>query len=134
MNDNSSIDYRGYMKVLTKFTSEIEDFLTDETLKAIDYGILDLHKIENRELRETLYFIEELLTVELELNYLINETGIFRVSKKGNFWYYKQENYIIKAASLVELERKVTYENRIWYIFDEDLAKIGNDSKIFAKP
>ena len=36
---------------LTKFTDEIADFLTNETLKAIDYGILDLHHIKNRELR-----------------------------------------------------------------------------------
>ena len=32
---------------LTKFTDEIADFLTNETLKAIDYGILDLHHIGN---------------------------------------------------------------------------------------
>lgn len=118
--------FRGYMRVcLAKFTSEITDFLTDETLRAIDYGVLDLHNVENRELREVLYFLEELLTAELELNYLENCTGIFRVSKKGNLWYYRQEKHIIEADSLDELERKVTYENRIWYVFDEDLANAG---------
>ena len=86
---------------LTKFTDEIADFLTNETLKAIDY----------------------LLTVELELNYLENETGIFRVCRRGNFWYYKQGKHIIKAICLDELKKQVTVENRIWYVFDEDLAK-----------
>ena len=108
---------------LTKFTDEIADFLTNETLKAIDYGILDLHHIKNRELRNVFYFLEELLTDELELNYLENKTGIFRVCRRGNFWYYKQGKHIIKAICLDELKKQVTVENRIWYVFDEDLAK-----------
>ena len=112
------------MKVsLAKFSNEIADFLTHETLKAIDYGILDLHKVDDRELREVFRFFEELLTVELEVNYLENDTGIFRVSKRGCFWYYKQEKRIIKANSLDELKKSVILENRIWYVFDEDLAK-----------
>ena len=107
---------------LANFTSEIGDFLNEETLRAIDYGILDLHQVENRELREVFYFIEELLTAELEQNYLDNDTGIFRVSKRGCLWYYKQERHMIEANTLVELKSKVIFENRIWYVFDEDLA------------
>ena len=108
---------------LAKFSSEIKDFLTIETVKAIDYGVLDLHKVENRELREVFYFFEELLAVELELNYLENKTGIFRVSKENDFWYYRQERHVIRACSLEELKRKVIVENRIWYVFDENLVK-----------
>ena len=108
---------------LAKFSSEITDFLTIETVKAIDYGVLDLHKVENRELREVFYFFEELLAVELELNYLENKTGIFRVSKENDFWYYRQERHVIRACSLEELKRKVIVENRIWYVFDENLVK-----------
>lgn len=108
---------------LAKFSSEITDFLTIETVKAIDYGVLDLHNVENRELREVFYFFEELLAVELELNYLENETGIFRVSKENDFWYYRQERHVIRACSLEELKRKVIVENRIWYVFDENLVK-----------
>ena len=92
---------------LAKFSSEITDFLTIETVKAIDYGVLDL----------------ELLAVELELNYLENKTGIFRVSKENDFWYYRQERHVIRACSLEELKRKVIVENRIWYVFDENLVK-----------
>lgn len=108
---------------LAKFSSEITDFLTIETVKAIDYGVLDLHNVENRELREVFYFFEELLAVELELNYLENKTGIFRVSKENDFWYYRQERHVIRACSLEELKRKVIVENRIWYVFDENLVK-----------
>lgn len=108
---------------LSKFSSEITDFLTIETVKAIDYGVLDLHNVENRELREVFYFFEELLAVELELNYLENKTGIFRVSKENDFWYYRQERHVIRACSLEELKRKVIVENRIWYVFDENLVK-----------
>ena len=108
---------------LAKFSSEITDFLTIETVKAIDYGVLDLHNVENRELREVFYFFEELLAVELELNYLENKTGIFRVSKESDFWYYRQERHVIRACSLEELKRKVIVENRIWYVFDETLVK-----------
>ena len=108
---------------LAKFSSEISDFLTIETVKAIDYGVLDLHNVENRELREVFYFFEELLAVELELNYLENKTGIFRVSKENDFWYYRQERHVIRACSLEELKRKVIVENRIWYVFDENLVK-----------
>ena len=108
---------------LAKFSSEITDFLTIETVKAIDYGVLDLHNVENRELREVFYFFEELLAVELELNYLENKTGIFRVSKENDFWYYRQERHVIRACSLEELKRKVIVENRMWYVFDENLVK-----------
>ena len=108
---------------LAKFSSEITDFLTIETVKAIDYGVLDLHNVENRELREVFYFFEELLAVELELNYLENKTGIFRGSKENDFWYYRQERHVIRACPLEELKRKVIVENRIWYVFDENLVK-----------
>ena len=105
-----------------KFAGEICDFLSMETLEAIDYGVLDLHNVKNRELREIFYFFEELLAAELQMNYLDNDTGIFRVSKGENFWYYKQEKHIIKANTLVELKSKVIFENRIWYVFDENLT------------
>lgn len=105
------------------FASEIMDFLSTETLRAIDYGVLDLHHIKDIELREAFCFLEELLTAELQMNYFDNSTGIFRVNTNGRFWYYKQGKHVIRADSLVELERQVNCENRIWYVFDENLAK-----------
>jgi hypothetical protein len=109
---------------LTKFTDEVADFLTNETLKAIDYGILDLHHIKNRELRNVFYFLEELLTVELELNYLENETGIFRVCRRGNFWYYKQGKHIIKAICLDELKKLI--KQKSLGISTEDIEFVTN--------
>ena len=53
-----------------KYSVEIVEFLCAETLEEIDYGILDLSRIKNYELREVLIFFEELLTMELRLNYL----------------------------------------------------------------
>ena len=108
---------------LTKFTDEIADFLTNETLKAIDYGILDLSKIRNHELREVLVFLEELLTMELKVNYLENDTGLFRVHVVEGKCYYKEFGYVIEADSVCELKELVLAEDRIWYVFDEISAQ-----------
>lgn len=104
---------------LAEFKSEIEDFFTGNTLREIDYGVLDLSHIENVELKRALRFKEELLAVELEINYLENGTGVFRVSLESRFWCYKQGKEVICASSLVELREIVESENRIWYVFDE---------------
>lgn len=108
---------------LSKFKSEIDDFCSSDTLREIDYGVLDLSHVKSIELRRALYFQEELLTVELELNYLENTTGIFRVSIEGEFWCYRNGKEVMKASSLVELEEIVGSENKIWYIFDEISAQ-----------
>ena len=106
---------------LSRFKCEIVDFCCSDTLREIDYGVLDLSQVKNHELRQALYFQEELLAVELELNYLENGTGIFRVSLEGEFWCYRQGKEVIFASSLEELKEIVEHENRIWYVFDEHL-------------
>ncbi|MBR4448533.1 hypothetical protein [Methanobrevibacter sp.] len=105
-----------------KYTVEIGEFLNVETLREIDYGILDLSGIKDCELKEVLLFFEELLTMELKLNYLENETGLFRVQVIENKYYYNEFGYIIESDSIYELKELVQSENRIWYVFDEILA------------
>ena len=46
-----------------RFNEEIVDFLSVETLEAIDYDILNLSNIEDLDLKEVFYFFEELLTL-----------------------------------------------------------------------
>lgn len=105
-----------------RYSQEVVEFLNVETLKKIDYGILDLSKIRNHELREVLVFLEELLTMELKVNYLENDTGLFRVQVVENRYCYEEFGYVIEANSIVELEELVLSENRIWYVFDDILA------------
>lgn len=107
---------------LSKYADEILDFLRTETLYAIDCGTLDLGRIRNVELKEVLYYFEELLTAELLLNYRQNGTGIFRVYRFGDIWCYCEMQCVITASSCSELERNVISQNRIWYVFDENLA------------
>lgn len=109
------IDWVGY-------SQEVVEFLNVETLKKIDYGILDLSKIRNHELREVLIFLEELLTMELKVNYLENDTGLFRVQVVEGKCYYKEFGYVIEADSVFELKELVLAEDRIWYVFDEIMA------------
>ena len=116
---------------LSRFGSEIVDFCCSDTLREIDYGVLDLSRVEDAELKQALCFQEELLTVELELNYLENDTGIFRVSLEREFWCYKHGREVISASSLVELKEIVESENRIWYVFDE-LSAQNVKSKVFS--
>lgn len=104
---------------LSIFKREIMDFCCSDTLREIDYGVLDLSKVKDAELKRALHFQEELLAVELEINYLENGTGIFRVSLEGEFWCYRQGKEVICASSLAELREIVESENRIWYVFDE---------------
>ena len=115
---------------LSKFKREMMDFCCSDTLREIDYGVLDLSHVKDIELKQALYFQEELLTVELEIYYLENSTGIFRVSLEREFWCYKQGKEVIHASSLVELKEIVESENRIWYVFDE-LSAQRVESKIF---
>ena len=61
------------------YCDEIAEFLSAETLEKIDYGILDLSKIPDMNLKELLLFFEDVLTLELEVNYQKNNTGLFRV-------------------------------------------------------
>ncbi len=106
-----------------KYTREIIEFKCAQTLEAIDWGILDLGDIDDLELKRVLIKIEEELTLELMKNYDENSTGIFRVSHFGGIWSYREFNCRIEASSLCELKRKVTAQNRIWYVFDEFSAK-----------
>ncbi len=108
---------------LTRFTAEIIDFLCTDTIRDIDYGILDLSYVDDFELREVLYALGEVLTLELKVNHLENNTGIFRVQLERNRYYYREFGYVIEADSLVELKELVLAENRIWYVFDEDLLE-----------
>ncbi|MDO5859137.1 hypothetical protein [Methanobrevibacter sp.] len=106
-----------------RYSSEIVDFLNGETLRDIDYGILDLSHVEDRQLKDIFLYLEESLTAELIFNYSQNKTGMFRVHLFGKLWCYCEREYVIVAYSVCELKESVISDNRIWYVFDEDLAK-----------
>lgn len=114
---------------LVKYSEEVVEFLNVKTLRDIDYGILDLSKIGNPELRQVLIFFEELLSLELKVNYLENGTGLFRVHAIEGRYCYKEFGYVIEADSICELKELVLAEDRIWYVFDEILARdwLGGD-------
>lgn len=105
-----------------KFRYDIIEFLCEDTLKAIDWGVLDLGHIKNYELKEILLTLETALTLELENNYKNNSTGIFRVSLQGQHWCYEENGIQIKADNLRDLKRIVKSQNRIWYVFDQELG------------
>ena len=105
------------------YSLEIEEFLNADTLRKIDYGILDLSRIMDYELKNVLYYCVELLEVELRINYKTNATGIFRVSKSENKYCYDEFGEIIQADSICELKKLVLRDSRIWYVFDEIQAK-----------
>ena len=106
-----------------RYSSEIEDFLSVQTLKQIDYGVLDLSNVRDYGLREVLGFLEELLTLELKVNYYENETGLFRVQVLEGRCCYTEFGHVLEADSISELRERVLSENRIWYVFDEVLAQ-----------
>ena len=108
---------------LVRYSSEIFDFLSVRTLREIDYGVLDLSKVEDFELKEVLCFLEDLLTMELKVNYRENETGIFRVHVSRGKYCYCEFDHVIEADSIGELRELVLSENRIWYVFDEISAR-----------
>lgn len=108
---------------LARYKSEIVDFVNVDTLREIDYGILDLSRIRDYELKNVLYYCVELLEVELRINYKTNATGIFRVSKSENKYCYDEFGEIIRADSICELKKLVLRDSRIWYVFDEIQAK-----------
>ena len=108
---------------MENYLPEIEEFLSAETLEEIDYGILDLSKVKDYELKEVYTYYGELLEMELRCNYLKNETGIFRVSAVHDRFYYCEADFVVEAESLHELKDLVLEENRIWYVFDEIALK-----------
>lgn len=109
--------------ILERYKPEIIDFVSVETLTEIDYGILDLSRIMDFELKDVLYYCAELLEVELRLNYKINDTGIFRVRRSGDVFLYEEFGEVLEADSICELEELVLRDCRIWYVFDEIQAK-----------
>ena len=108
---------------LVRYSGEIVEFLCAKTLEEIDYGILDLSYVRNMELRGILCFFEELLSMELKVNYFENSTGIFRVRVDGERLCYEEFGHVIEADSVECLKSQVLAENRIWYVFDETLAR-----------
>lgn len=106
-----------------RYSSEIEDFLSAQTLEQIDYGVLDLSNVGDYGLREVLGFLEELLTMELKVNYYENKTGLFRVQVFEGRCCYTEFGHVLEADSICELRELVLSENRIWYVFDEVLAQ-----------
>lgn len=104
---------------LIKYKAEILEFLSHETLHAIDWGILDLGHVKDLELKCVLRVYEKSLTLELMDNYKNNSTGIFRVRYNRGIWCYEEFGCRIKAENLDELKEIVTGQNRIWYVFDE---------------
>lgn len=111
------------MGIDLRFISEIVDFLSVETLEKIDYGVLDLSKIKDYELKETLYYYGELLEAELRYDYLKSTTGLFRVSAGNGKFYYCEFDIALEAESIAELKDLVLSQNRIWYAFDEVKAR-----------
>lgn len=101
-----------------RYTDEVLEFMNSDTLYEIDCGILDLSHVRDMELKNIYCYLEELLSVELELNYRQNATGIFRVYLFGDIWCYFEGECVISAYSESELKRKVTSQRRIWYVFD----------------
>ena len=79
-----------------RYSSEIEDFLSVQTLKQIDYGVLDLSNVRDYGLREVLGFLEELLTLELKVNYYENETGLFRVQVLEGRCCYTEFGHVLE--------------------------------------
>ena len=114
---------------LTHLAGDIVEFLSADTLRDIDLGVLDLSHIHDIELRQVLCFLGGALANELKLNYLEYRTGIFRVELNSNGFCYREYGYVIEADSLLELKELVLSENRIWYVFDEELL----ESLIFFK-
>lgn len=108
---------------LVRYSSEIYEFLSVQTLRDIDYGVLDLSEVKDCGLREVLHFLEELLTMELKVNYQENETGLFRVQFSRGKYCYREFGHVIEADSIGELRELVLGENRIWYVFDDILAQ-----------
>lgn len=108
---------------LVKYSGDINEFLSVKTLREIDYGVLDLSEIRDCGLKEVLYFLEELLTMELKVNYQENNTGFFRVNASGGRYCYCEFGHIIEADSIGELKELVLAENRIWYMFDDILTQ-----------
>lgn len=108
---------------LAQYSQEIYEFLSVETLEKIDYGILDLSNVCDLELREVLHFFEELLTMELKVNYMENSTGIFRVSVVDGIYCYREFGNVLEADSIDGLRELVLGENQIWYVFDDILAR-----------
>ena len=106
-----------------KYSFEIVEFLNVKTLEEIDYGILDLSDIQDFELKQVFLFLEEILKLELKINYLRNDTGLFRVRRVENKYCYTEYGHIIVADSIPELKKLVLDENRIWYVFDDVLAR-----------
>lgn len=104
---------------LLKYKYEILEFLTSETLCAIDWGVLDLGHIKDMELKSVLMHFEKALTLELKENYKNNSTGIFRVRCVNGIWCYEEYECIIKAENLKDLKEIVIDQRRIWYVFDE---------------
>ncbi len=108
---------------LNHFALEIVEFLSADTLRDIDYGVLDLSYVRDGELKEVLRFFSHILTDELKVNYLENRTGIFRVEFYQNRFYYVEYGHVIEADSLCELKQLVLAQDRIWYVFDRELAR-----------
>lgn len=102
---------------------KITEFFTTETVRAIDWGVLDSNRIKSCDI-ESFYFFESMLTLELEKNYRYNDSGIFRVEKQENSVVYTDEvtSQVIVAENIADLEIKVKKSNNIWYVFDEILA------------
>lgn len=104
-----------------KNMDEIVEFVSADTLRAIDWGTLDLSNVKDMQLKSVLILLEDALTAELKKNYRQNSTGIFRVSYMDGIWYYKEREFVIRADSLKELECRVKSHEKIWYVFDEYL-------------
>ena len=101
----------------------INNFLTSSTLEAIDWGVLDLSKVDAKK-RKILRHFEAMLTYELKENYKNNSFGIFRVSRIEDMWVYSDRitSQVFESHDIYELKKKVIKSDNIWYVFDDQLA------------
>ena len=81
---------------IREYSGEILEFLSEYTLRDIDYGVLDLAGIRDYNLRAIFHYLSNL---------------------------YDEYGDIIQADSLLKLKSQVESEGRIWYVFDEFLAR-----------
>ena len=80
-----------------RYSQEVVEFLNVETLKKIDYGILDLSKIRNHELRKCYY---------KEFGYVIEADSVCELKElvlaEDRIWYVFDEimacNYLGSAS------------------------------------
>ncbi|MBQ7928777.1 MAG: hypothetical protein IJ287_08580 [Methanobrevibacter sp.] len=148
--DNIDLAIRRYFQSPFKnfeFKHAIESVLNAEILSQIDNNTFDLSNAlrccsdTEKEIIKRLTF-----TMSRQMGWIRrnNDTGYFGViinRKHGYNWSYldlieNQYRYseVIYARTLGELESKVKSKGRLWYVFDEDLARKTQGTDMIHRP